>query len=246
MDRILELLDRVPGRRNPSASMERNLEVLRQNDPSVTSIDMYWELNNDAIIIRPFLEQALRTNEHDVTKINLFLEGSANNNNWDLMHHFIAARENLEGFSLICLRFNNLPDRVPQYLLAIQQNTNIKTVQFRRLRLSGDLLAAFLDTATFLQAVTLDECSMQFPAQEGAIAVAAALQRNANIQQLKLKGLSDNILIPILNSLSSNASVAELELALDTSSEEVSLAESLAIKDLFGVYNGHPSIQVKS
>jgi hypothetical protein len=58
----------------------------------------------------------------------------------------------------------------------------------------------------------LEECDIMAPG--GVLAVAAALQRNSNIQRLKLDDRNKRNLIPILNSLAFTTQIMELSLVL--------------------------------
>jgi hypothetical protein len=143
---------------------------------------------------------------------NMVYPGS--NSNWNLVLRVLATRENLESVKLRgdCyaeLRYYS-PECVAPFLLAIQQNFNIQTVDLYRLRLSGDSMASFLDRATSITTLKIWSCGMEAP--DDALAVAAAVQRNTNIQLLELGELDDASLILILSSLACNTSVRELRL----------------------------------
>jgi hypothetical protein len=137
----------------------------------------------------------------------------------------LATRENLDkvflddtaGIGLI-----NYPGRITPFLLAIQQNPRVKHVKLRQLLLSGDLMASFLDAAASIATLELEECDIMAPG--GVLAVAAALQRNSNIQRLKLDDRNKRNLIPILNSLASSTQIMELSLVLHGPSLNISLA----------------------
>jgi hypothetical protein len=104
-------------------------------------------------------------------------------------------------------------------LLAIQQNPRVQTVVFDFLQLSGDSMASFLDTATSVTELQFVRCGVE--ASADALAIAAALQRNTNIQRLVLAWLDVELLITVLNSLASEHSKSKLQ--------------SLAINGYFGV-----------
>jgi hypothetical protein len=70
-------------------------------------------------------------------------------------------------------------------------------------------MASFLDAATSLRELSIYGCNMEVPAD--ALAIAAALQRNTNIQGLKLTFLDEEILIPVLDSLASEQSTSKLQ-----------------------------------
>jgi hypothetical protein len=127
------------------------------------------------------------------------------NTHWDSLLRVIAARQCLEeidlrdDFSEYDRR--NPSDRIIPFLLAIQQNPSIQIVGFHSLQLSGDSMASFLDTATSVTELEIRICRLEVT--EDALAIAAALQRNRNIQELVLRVLDGVFVIPVLNSLAS-------------------------------------------
>jgi hypothetical protein len=203
--------------------MPRNeaLELLRRNDPSQTDVGIRLREWSDNA-----LSEALQANNH-VNYIDLDITGVVNvNSNWNSLLRVLATRENLEKFYLFDFDYHGVQsphrDRVTPFLLALQQNHSIRTLILNGLQLSGDSLAAFLDSATSVTAVLeLVCCEMDAPG--GAFAIAAALQRNTNIQELMLAG-DIMYTIPILNSLASNTSIRVFMPCIN------SLPVSLAVK----------------
>jgi hypothetical protein len=209
------------------------LRYLLENNPRETFFKFHLQhFNSDD------LSEALRTNEH-VKIIELEFLGLTNNSNWDSLLRVIATREILENVTLRGgLNIRGLPrfynfDLVPPFLLAIQQNPRIQSVAFSSLHLSGNVIASFLDTATFVTTLELGEGDMLAPG--GVLAVAAALQRNTNILRLKLSNLrlklrclAEMYMIPIVRSLASNTTLTTLQLDF----AHFSLDESLAVGNL--------------
>jgi hypothetical protein len=189
--------------------MEEVLALLRRNDPSETEIDLHSRDFTDAAK----LSAALLSNTF-VNSIWLDLEGLwIENNNWDSLLRVLATHENFERVTLIDeddFDERNPPDRVAPFLLAIQQNPRVQTVHLEYLKLYGDSMASFLGSATSITTLHMCRCGIEAPG--GALAVAAALQRNKHIQRLELRYLDEIYLIPILNNLGSNTSVKELSL----------------------------------
>jgi hypothetical protein len=200
-------------------------ELLLRNDPSETEVCIRLRNFTDDVA----LSEALPANNH-VNTIVLYLNDLLRSNhtsNWDSLLRILTTRENLKEVSLrddAVIR--NPRARVVPFLLALQQNRRIQTVNFHYLQLSGDSMVAFLDAATSITALKLWRCDMEAPG--GALAVAAALQRNTNIQRLELCHLDldevDLYLIPILTSLASNTSLQELNFQDPVCSIDVSLA----------------------
>jgi hypothetical protein len=199
----------------------RVLAFLRRNDPSKTRVAIVLGESTDEVE----LAEALQANNH-VKEITLSLWGLANNNsNWELLLRVLATRETLERVFLWDdhgSAHRNPPERISPFLLAIQQNPRVQTVHLEYLKLYGDSMASFLDAATSITALKIHNCDLEAPG--GAFAVAAALQRNTNIQWLELYELDDVNLILIVSSLGSNTGVEALNLWLPVRSRDSSLA----------------------
>jgi hypothetical protein len=191
-----------------NTSNEEFLARLRRNDPSETDVDITLRYFSDDI---HSISEALQANDHvnmiEFDFTDLHSRYFIDNIDWELLLRVIAIRENLEQVHLIDafgVSFRNPSDRIVPFLLAIQQNGRVQTVSFEFLQLSGDSMASFLDTATSVTELNLYVCRVQGPAD--ALAIAAALQRNKNIQRLELRSLDEMLLIPLLNSLASEQS----------------------------------------
>jgi hypothetical protein len=100
----------------------------------------------------------------NVTSIQLELSGLANSNsNCDSLVLVLESREKLEKL-VLSDAYGAVPsDRITPFSLAIQQNPRITTVTFERLRLSGDSMATFLDTATSITSLKMEYCIMEMP-----------------------------------------------------------------------------------
>jgi hypothetical protein len=154
-------------------------------------------------------DEALQANDPHGNHIQLDLRVSS----WDSSLRVLATRDNLERVALIddfMHEYRNPPERVTPFLIKLQQNPRLQTVECNYLQFSGDSMASFLDTATSITTLELNHCRMIAPG--GALAVAAALQRNSNILRLKLCDIHQRCLVPIVSSLAYNTSVKELEL----------------------------------
>jgi Ran GTPase-activating protein (RanGAP) involved in mRNA processing and transport len=201
------------------------LALLRRNDPSQTSVN----INLSSFSDDDELSQALQANDH-VNEIHLYWYNLGWENiisNWDSLLRVIATRQTLETVDLYGHRIRS--DRVVPFLLAFQQNPSIQTVQFSRLRLSGDLFAEFLDTATSVTTLQLWSCDMVAPG--GALAVATALQHNKNIRRLELNYGRDRCLTLFVRGLASNMTMLELVL-VGSYSSGLSLDLSLTVASL--------------
>ena len=123
----------------------------------------------------------------------------------------IAARANLKKVELqdaVSVDRRNAPaGLVHSILLAIQQNTAIQSVEMSWLRLPTDI-SKFVDNASSITSFSLCNCDMD-PAEreQGARSLAAAIQRNSNIEHLELNNLEDIYAVPILEGLRSNTAV---------------------------------------
>jgi len=145
----------------------------------------------------------------------LDLEGEQQQrDDWNSLLGVIATRANLEKVKLrdaVSVDQRNAPTAlVCSILLALQQNTAIQNVELRWLRLPTDI-STFVDNMSSITSFSLYDCDMA-PAEreQGARNLAVALQRNTNIQSLKIVELDDIYAVPILESLRSNTSVKAL------------------------------------
>ena len=178
---------------------------LRRNDPAGTSIYilLHRETSNDD------LAQALAQNPF-VTEVHMDLVG-VQQTDWDSLMRVIATRANLEKVKLwdtVRAERRHAPAALVCALLhAIQRNTAIRNVQLQWLCLPTNI-STFLDNASSITSFCLDKCDMESSdGQQGARSLAAALQRNTNIETLRLMWLKDIYAVPILEVLGSNTSV---------------------------------------
>jgi len=185
--------------------MQSALQWLRQNHPFRTTlrIRLRDETSDGA------LAQALEHNPF-VTEIILDLDGE-HRADWDSLLGVIAMRANLKSVKVqdaISAEDRNAsgPALVRSILRAFQQNTAIRRV-YLRLRLPTDI-SVFLDNASSIKKLCLHDCDMD-PAerQQGARDLAAALQRNKNIETLEIDSLNNIDTVPILEGLRSNVSL---------------------------------------
>ena len=179
------------------------VEELLQNDPA--RVFIYIRLRRG--ISDAALARALEQNPF-VTDIDLDLR-EEQRADWVSLLRVIATRANLEKVELLFAR--NAPAvLVHSILRAIQQNASIRSVDFQWVRLPTDI-STFVDNASSITSFSIHNCDME-PAerQQGARNLAAALQRNTNIQTLKLSRLDDIYTTTIFNSLRSNNSLKTL------------------------------------
>jgi hypothetical protein len=205
----------------------RSLAFLRRNDPRETmAVVRLNDLSDDIL-----LSEAFNANEH-VNKLVLCVDGRLTAPNWNSLLHVIASRENLEQVCLDLLflsRGTNPPViSLTPFLLAIQQNPRVHDVQFYDLQLSGNAFASFLDTATSVRTLKLLNCGMEAPG--GVHAIAAALQRNTNIERLQLQVQNEMDLNTILSSLAYNTSVRDVNFYFPLQSLAVSLVVGRFLK----------------
>ena len=215
------------------------VEELRQNDPEDTAF--YIVLHNETSDAD--LAQALEQNPF-VTEIHIDLEGDEEGEeqqqwpDWSSLVRVIATRANLEKVILedaMSAEQRNAPaGLVRAFLHAIQQNTAIRSVEMRWLRLSTDI-SAFVDNASSITSFRLFDCHME-PAEreQGTRSLAAALQRDTNIETLELCMLEDIYAIPMLEGLRSNVSLKTFIFSVTSaySATEVSDATSQALQHL--------------
>jgi hypothetical protein len=181
---------------------EQVLALLRRNDPREKHVKIWMLHFSDDVLC---LSEALQANDH-VNSIYLdFSYCDVRNTNWDSLLRDIAERVNLVDVILrdyFLEPGRNPPDRLIPFVRAIQLNGRVQTVSFESIQLSSDLMDPFLDSTTSIRKLKLSGCDMEAP--EDALAIAAAPQRNTNIQQLFLARVNGRIVIPVLNSPSSS------------------------------------------
>ena len=184
------------------------LELLRRNDPHRSQIQIILDEEDDAAIA-----QALEQNQY-VSCVGL--RPAQRNADWDHLCRVIATRGNLRHFFLIdnLLPSNRAPaGRIRPILQAIQQNASVCVVEFIYNTLAAEDLCSFLDTAVHVTDLTLD-CDLT-GGEQGARDVAAALQRNTNIETLKLRTGADHFLDTVLEGLVSNTCLKTLVIEID-------------------------------
>ena len=131
---------------------------------------------------------------------------------WDSLLRVIATRSNLGKVRLEGANYSGVERQTPAaliraFLQAIQQNTAIQNVMLWGLRLPTDI-STFVDNASSITSFCIDGCDMEAAErQQGASDLAAALQRNTNIETLSLEKMENIYTVPILESLRLNAAV---------------------------------------
>ena len=181
--------------------MSRALEMLRRNDPQQISVDIVLDNENDAAIA-----QALEQNQY-VSRVWLHLGRRIANS--DHLCRQLATRANLVFFGLSGYYSQRAPaERIRSIIQAIQQNSSVRTVEFANTILGAEDLCSFLDSVVHVTDLSLRNCKLA-GGEQGARDVAAALQRNASIETLKLLSV-DRFLVPIFDGLVSNTCLRNL------------------------------------
>ena len=203
--------------------------LLRANDPATTRIHILLRREtSDA------LAGSLEQNTF-VRELELNLEGEQRAD-WNSLLRAIAMRANLEKVTLedayLDEERNATAALVRAFMQAIQQNTSIQSVELRTIRLPTDI-STFVDNASSITSFRLYQCDGE-PAEreQGARDLAAALQRNKNIQSLGLYRLNDIYTTPILEGLRSNVFLKTFIFNRSFSFTEVSDATSHALQHL--------------
>ena len=199
------------------------VELLRQNDPTRSSIRICLRDEEDDVI----LARALDQNDF-VTRLYVDLADRNNtartHRQWPELLRVISTREQLEGvriWSSVAFSDRNSALIARPFVLAIQQNSNIRAVGLS-LALSGPVLTSFLEQATQIKALGLARIVENTP--QDTREVALALQRNTNIESLTFGTFEADFLLPILDSLASNAFLKHLAVSHISESESVGLA----------------------
>ena len=117
------------------------------------------------------------------------------------------------------------------------------TQRFKRfclkgLKLDAGVMAMFLYWAVSLRSLSLDRCEMDSSQRkqrhhQGARHLAAALQRNTNMENLNWANLKDGVLLPILRSLGESLNVLRYSPRYTNNSKSW-LVVSLAIQSFLG------------
>ena len=181
------------------------IEKLRQNDPERTRIRIrLHDEPSDAD-----LAQGLAQNPF-VTEIILSLE-DVQQADWNSLLRVIAMQANLD-----TVRLQDAYDGeertapaglVRAFLQAIQQNTAIRFVKLWWLRLPTNI-STVMDNMSSVTSFSLYKCDMEPSEREqGAMELAAALQQNTSITNLRVDQLDDIYTVPILEGLQINTSV---------------------------------------
>ena len=198
------------------------IDQLRQNDPARTRFYILLSLEtSDAD-----LAQALEQNPF-VTDISLNL-AEEQRQDWNSLQHWIATRANLETVKVEDahrdLRRIAPAALVRSILQAIQENTAIRSVDLQWIRLPTEI-TTFVNTASSITSFSINGCYMD-PAerQQGARSLAVALQRNTNVETLKLSRLEDIYGDPILEGLRLNTAVKSFSFSPNHSPRATSLA----------------------
>jgi len=208
------------------------IEALQQNDPEGSCIII--ELRDETSDAN--LAQALEQNPF-VTDITLDLEG-VQQAGWDSLLRVIAMRSNLEKVTLrnaAGAEQRNAPAGLIRSILqAMQQNTSIQSVDLWWLRLPSNI-STFVDTASSITSFTIYGCGMEAPEHEQGRArrcLAAALQRNKNIERLSLCMIEGIHAVPILEGLRSNTSVKDFTFSCSGYGQNFSDVASHALHQL--------------
>jgi len=192
------------------------VKLLRQNDPTRSSIRICLRDEQDDGLLAQALEQ-----NGFITRLSVDLTDRNNtartHRQWPELLRVISTREQLEKvriWSSVAFSERNSTLIARPFVLAIQQNSNIRSVDFS-LALSGPVLISFLDQATQIKTLELLTRIAEFTPQDTR-EVALALQRNTNIESLTFGKFEADFLLPILDSLASNAFLKHLAVSWRT------------------------------
>ena len=199
------------------------VDLLRQNDPERTSITLRLDSETSDANLALALEQ-----NPFITAINVTFIGEQTTD-WGAFLRVIAARGNLVNVTLNASRYAPAA-LVSAILRAVQQNAAVRSVHLRFDRFPNDL-SAFVDTASSITSFTLSEYAMErVEREEGTRQLAAALQRNTNIEHLELRFLKDIYAIPILQGLRFNTYLKTLVLGYVRSHQQLrTLTDSIPL-----------------
>ena len=211
------------------------VQLLRQNDPTRSLIEIRLRQAEDDAT----LAQALEQNDF-VTHMELDLTDLINipvTRQWPELLRVIATREQLELVHLESAGIwgdgDDSTRRARAFVLAIQQNSNIRSVAFAS-AMPRQVLTSFLDhVGAHLKALELTAVAGN--AVEDAREVALALQRNSSIESLTLwMGLPGGFMQVILDNLASNSVVKRLVVSsiFSPSRQITEPVEALAIQRL--------------
>jgi len=202
---------------------------LRHHNPTIMSMrSIRIQLRHETSDLD--LAQALQQNPF-VTDIVMELE-AVQQTAWDSLLHVIATRANLESVKVqdtfITERRNAPAALIRAFLQAIQRNTSIQSVVLCTIFLPTDI-STFVDNASSITSFRLLDCDME---QGASRDLAAALQRNTNIESLELYKLNDIYTILILEGLRSNDFLKTFIFTRAYFEPEVSDATSHALQHL--------------
>jgi hypothetical protein len=157
--------------------------------------------------------KALSRNRH-VKEVHVCLHGRAERQNLDPLLQVLATHGRTEKLTL-SVDHSLPPEVVGRFLHSIQLNPAIHTVELHCSHVSGTALACILDAATSVTTFKIFRLPMEASERrQGAIDLAASMQRNTRIRKLSLTNLDDVYLCPILSSLASNSHVKKLVINL--------------------------------
>jgi len=165
--------------------------ILRQNNPATTCVGIHLDDESSGADLAEALEQ-----NPFVTSISLdLLLGDERWPDWSSLVRVIATRTILEKVRcrvpfVPTARRNERAALVRSILQAIQQNSSIQSVELEHLLLTPDLVT-FVDTASSITTLSLlnihyDMDMESAEREQGTRSLAVALQRNKNIQSLKM------------------------------------------------------------
>lgn len=210
-----------------SEEFESSVELLRQNLPGSARANISLYAENDAEIA-----EALEHNTV-ITEIVLNMRRMEDvPTEWQHLCRVLATRPNLYEITLHDSFYSELRspvDQIRTFLQAIQLNSAIRSVSLVYLNLSGEAAASLLDAARFITSFRIFYCAFEPVARSlqdsGIQTVAAALQRNVQIQELGLCG-EHFILLPILQGLVANKTLQKFSIAWSWLTDNPNTAET--------------------
>jgi len=212
---------------------------IRQNNPDITFATI--RLRDEPSDAE--LAQALAQNEH-INEIILEFQGVDAASSWGNLIRVLATRETLRSMMLEDEEDEDMAGRAPhaaltgRFLQAMQQNRNVINVVLNEPFLSGETLAHFLDSATHLTSFYYTEYESRNTEDD---VLAAALQRNTNLQTLGLNVLSNEQNFSILQGLRSNTALNSLQICMVDPDE----SSAVAVKNLLESTNSIQSFELE-
>ena len=156
----------------------------------------------------------LRNTDRSLEQLHIYLQG-AGDGPWESLLEAIQTHPVIEWVALAD-DFGSGGARtsaagVNRFLLALRQNQRVESVYLECGYLTGEIISAFLDNATFLRNLTFGSVHWEHPERD-IPQLKSALQRNSNITRLEIEDMRGQELNQVLNGLAGNRHLQELVL----------------------------------